>query len=344
MNSQEKILDITWGTIWKLCIAAVLFYLIFLMKDIFIWVLFGVIISILFDPVIDHLRRFRIPRVVAVAGVYIGFFGLLGLVLYGMSPFFVNEIQRFSELLPQYLQATAPPLRGFSEEAYSAIQDSLVVLGENAQKVASHVLSGLLAVLGGIFSALFVLSIAVFLSLEERSVERAITFFFPKKYETLALNLWRRAQKRVSGWFVSRVLSSLFVAGMTFLTLFAFDVRYPFSLSLLAGILNFIPVVGPLTTGLFIGVVVAFDSFIQALLIVLAFTLIQQIENNIVTPMLSKRFVGLHPVLVLVALTAGAKLWGILGAILAVPLVGIFSEFLHDFMERKKKEEEAESA
>ena len=127
-------------------------------------------------------------------------------------------------------------------------------------------------------------------------------------------------------------------------TLLLFDVRYPFSLSLLATISNFIPVVGPLVTVALLGIVIAFDSFTKALLVILAFTLIQQIENNVLTPILTKRFVGLHPVLVLIALTIGGKLWGVMGAILAVPLVGIFFEFFHDFIERKRKEEGEKSS
>ncbi|MDO8470919.1 MAG: AI-2E family transporter [bacterium] len=338
---NEKTLDISWETIGRVSIAILVFYLLFLTRDIFMWMLFGVVISILFEPVIDFASRFGIPRGISVVSVYLAFCGILALTLYSISPFFVNEIQRFSQLLPQYLQVAAPPLKGFGQEAFSTIQGVLTALGDNAQKVASNVLAGLFAVLGGIFSAIFVLSIAIFLSLEEKSVERFISFLFPKVHEPMALSLWRRAQKKVTGWFISRLLSSAFVGLLMFVTLFLFDVKYLFSLSLLAGILNFIPVVGPLVTALFLGVVVAFDSFTKALLVLLAFTLIQQIENNVLTPILTKRFVGLHPVLVLLALTIGGKLWGVMGAVLAVPLVGILFEFLHDFLERRRKEEES---
>lgn len=339
MSKGEHVLDMSWGAISKIFIAVFLFYVIFLTKDIFILVLFGIVISILFDPVITFISRFGIPRGISAVFVYVAFCSLLAISLYSMSPFFVQEIQRFSQFLPQYLQTATPPLRGFGMEAFSGIQEALSALGDNAQKAASHILAGLFAVLGGIFSAVFVVSIAIFLSLDERSVERSIPFLFPKKYEAIALSLWRSTQKKVSGWFVSRLLSSLFVGVLTFGTLFLFDVRYPFSLSFLAAISNFIPIVGPLVAGLFFTIVIAFDSLAKALLVLLAFTLIQQIENNILTPVLTKRFVGLHPVLVLVALTIGGKLWGILGAVLAIPLVGILFEFWRDFLERKRKEE-----
>lgn len=339
MNTKEQALDITWASIGKVALAIALFYGVFLTRDIFIWMLFGVMLSILFEPAISFIARFGIPRGIAVVIVYLGACIIVALTLYGMSPFFVNEIRKFSELLPQYLQTAAPPLRGFGTQVFLSMQDVLVKFGDQAQNIASNMLAGLFAVLGGIFSAVFVLSIAIFLSMEERSVERFISFFFPKKHEATGLALWKRAQKKVSGWFVSRVLSSLFVGGLMFVALFLFGVRYPFSLSLLSGVLNFIPVVGPLVATFFLGVVVAFDSVAKALFVLLAFVVVQQIENNILTPILTKRFVGLHPVLVLAALTIGGQLWGILGAILAVPLTGILFEFLHDFLERRRKEE-----
>jgi len=69
---------------------------------------------------------------------------------------------------------------------------------------------------------------------------------------------------------------------------------------------------------------------------VVVFILIQQIENNVLSPILMKKFVGLPPVLVLLSLVVGAKLWGALGAVLAVPLFGIIFEFLKEFLEKRR--------
>ena len=69
-----------------------------------------------------------------------------------------------------------------------------------------------------------------------------------------------------------------------------------------------------------------------------AFFLIQQIEGNIVTPILTKKFVGLSPALVLISLAVGGKLLGILGAILAIPITSILFEFWTDFLKAKKEQ------
>ena len=77
MNGNDHNLDISWSTVVKLALAGFLVYVIFLVRDILVLVLFGVIISILFDPVIDFLQKRRVPRVASTIGVYLLLFGFL---------------------------------------------------------------------------------------------------------------------------------------------------------------------------------------------------------------------------------------------------------------------------
>jgi len=79
------------------------------------------------------------------------------------------------------------------------------------------------------------------------------------------------------------------------------------------------------------------DSLSGALFGVLIYTVLQQVENNIVGPLLVKKFINLSPVLVLVALAAGGKLFGLLGAVLMVPLVGVIVEFTMGFLQARKE-------
>lgn len=338
---QERTLDISWGTIVKLSLAALLIYLVFNIKDILVWFLFGVIISILFNPVIDALERFRIPRVVATVGTYLLVFFVIAFILYGTSPIFINEIKKFSGLVPEYIEKLSPVLQGVGFEAFTNTNTLIEASIKGIEKFAANFFSALFAIFGGILSTFFVISIAIFLSLERKGVERAISLFFPASLETLALDVWARSQKKVSAWFISRILGSIFVGGATYVSLLMFSAPYPFSLSLISGVTNFIPIVGPLIAGVIIFLVVALESLPKALFIAIALLLIQQIEGNILTPLLTKRFIGLSPVLVLIAIAVGGQLWGILGALFAIPIAGILFEFLRDFLKKRKEEKAA---
>ncbi len=331
------VLDVSWGTILKISLAFIVFYIIFLVRDILIWFIFAIIISVLFNPAIKFLQKFRIPRVLAVIFVYVAIFGFLGLIIYWTAPMFISEIQQFSQLFPQYFEKIAPPLQGLGLEAFESIESFTKALGTLLQKASSDILSALAIFFGGIGSTVFVLAIALFLSFEERGVERMVGLLSPKKYEAFVSTIWEKSQNKVSGWFGSRVLTSLFVGIAVFVALYLFNVKYSLSLALLAGVLDFIPILGPIIAGLIAFVFVALDSWLKAIFVLIAFVLIQQIEGNILSPILTKKFVGLPPVLVLISLSIGAKLLGILGAILAIPLAGILFEFVRDFLKKKKE-------
>ncbi|HZX50372.1 MAG TPA: AI-2E family transporter [Candidatus Paceibacterota bacterium] len=339
MSGNSQLLDISWATIVKLGLTGFLVYAVFSLRDLLVLVLFGVILSILFDPVIDFLQTKKIPRVVSTIGVYLLLFSFLSYVIFATTPIFVTEIQEFSHRLPQYFEERInPSLEGLGVSTFKDFQSFVDVLTQKATEDTSTIFEALVGIFGGIFSTVFVISVSIFLSIEDRPIERTITLLFPKKYEALALSLWKRSQRKVSGWFLSRVLSSIFVAAATYFTLLLFGVHSPLSLSLLAGVLNFVPVVGPLLAGVLIALLVALESPLQALFVILAFVLIQQVEENVLMPLLSKRLIGVPPALVLISLAIGAHFWGIMGAILAIPLAGIFFEFLRDFLKKQKEE------
>jgi len=336
----DKVLDISWGTILKISLAFLIFYIIYLVKDILVWFIFALIISVLFNPAVTFLQRIKVPRILAVIFIYVAIFGILGLLVYWMAPVFFSEIQQFSQLFPQYFEKIAPPLRDLGVEAFENMESFNQALGSILQKASSDILSALAVFFGGVGSTIFVLSIALFLSLEGKWVERVIGLLSPRKYEAYVLALWERSQTKVAGWFGSRILLALFVGVAVFIMLHLFNVEYALSLALLAGVLDFIPVLGPVFAGAVAFIFIALDSWVKAIFVLIGFVLIQQIEGNILSPILTRKFVGLPPVLVLLSLAIGAKLLGILGAVLAIPLAGIIFEFLRDFLRKKKEEKE----
>lgn len=340
MVNEEKVLDISWGTILKIALASFCFYLIYLLKDILILVVFALIISFLFNPAIKFLQKMKIPRMLAVIFIYIAIFGILGISIYLMAPMFFSEIQQFSKLFPQYFEKIAPPLRELGIEAFESMESFIQAMGGMLQKASSDILNAISIFFGSVGATLFILTIALFISLEERGIEKMIGTFVPKKYEDYVLFLLEKSQSKVSGWFGTRILSCIFVGVAFFITLYLFNVKYALTLGFLAGIFNFIPILGPVIIGAIAFLVVVLDSWLKALFVLAAFVLIQQIENNILSPILTKKFVNLPAVLVLISLAIGGRLLGVLGAILAIPLAGIIFEFLKDFFQKKKEEEE----
>jgi predicted PurR-regulated permease PerM len=339
--NNEKILDISWEAILKINIALFCLYILYLIKDILTWIIFALIISVLFNPVIEFLEKRKIPRIISTILVYVTIFGIIALLFYWTIPFFISEIQQFSQLFPQYFEKLSPLLKSLGIQAFEnfevfskAFQDWLI-------RASSSIFTAIASIFGGIFSTMTILSIAIFLSIERGGIEKALELLAPKKYEAYFLNLWEKCQIKTAAWFGSRILSCLFVGLFSFLALSLFNINYAFTLSLFAGMTEIVPILGPFFTGILITIITALDSSLKAIFILITFILIQQIEGNILTPLLTKKLIGLPAVLVLISLMIGGRIGGLLGAILAIPLAGIIFEFSKEFLESKKEEKEA---
>lgn len=336
----DNVLDISWETIFKISLVGFIFYSLWLVREIIIWIIFALMIALLLNPAIDFLRKLRVPRILGASFVYLSIFGFLGAVIYLSAPIFIYEMRQFLNSFPYYLSIIHPILKEVGIEALENTETFTQALISRLEQISVGIFNALAVFFGGISSAAFILITAFFISLEKRGIERFLILLFPKKYENYVLFLFRRCQKKVSGWFGSRILISLFVGGATFFVLWFFNIKYSFILSLIAGILNLIPYLGPGFTAILIFFLAGVsESWFKAVLVLIAFFLIQQIDGSILSPIFTKKFVGLPPALVLISLVIGAKIFGFLGAVFAIPLAGILYEFLSNFLEKQRREE-----
>jgi len=127
--NEEKILDISWRTILKISVAVLIFYILFSIREILIWFVFALIISVLFNPAINFFQRKKIPRGLSIVLIYVGVFGILSLLIYLVVPLFVSEIKTFLEVFPQYFEKISPLLRGLGFQAFENIESFLRILG-----------------------------------------------------------------------------------------------------------------------------------------------------------------------------------------------------------------------
>lgn len=336
---DNKILDISGKTIFKIALTIICFYFIFQIKDILFWFIFALIISILFNPAIDFLQKKKIPRVFGVVLVYFSILGFFTFLIWLVVPVFAAEARDFLNSFPEYFEKINPILQGLGLKTFKNVQDLMNSLVSVLDSMSVNIFNALFAIFGGFFSTIFVITVAVFISLEEKLMDRFLSMIFPKKYEAAVFNIWTRSQKKVSGWFAARIIACLFVGISSWIIFLLFNVKYSFALALFAGAFNFIPYVGPLLTGSLLFLIIFPAEAFKAIFVIIAFSLVQQIENNILSPLLMKRLVDIPPVLVVLSLVIGAKLFGFLGALLIIPLAGIIFEFTKEFLQKRREKE-----
>ena len=130
-------------------------------------------------------------------------------------------------------------------------------------------------------------------------------------------------RERIGGWARGQFIMMVAIGGASFLVLLVLDVSFPVPLALWAGLTEFIPLLGPVLGAVPAILVALVDSPTKALLVALAYLLIQQVEGNFLVPKVMERVVGLHPFLVLASVLIGGALLGILGVLLAVPVAAV---------------------
>ena len=113
-------------------------------------------------------------------------------------------------------------------------------------------------------------------------------------------------------------------------------VHYAFLIAILAGLFELVPFLGPILSGAVAVVSALLTSTTLAFYTLIFFLIAQQFEANILVPLLSRRSVGLHPVIVIVALLIGAEVGGVLGIIIAVPVAAVFQEVVQDWSSKRR--------
>jgi predicted PurR-regulated permease PerM len=331
---EERVLDLSWKTIFRICAFLFLLYLLYLVKDILVLILFAFIISFLVEPAISFLEEKRISRPISVLFIYLFLFSFLGLLIFFLvSPIF-SESQKLIKSIPEYFEKISPTLKSFGILASENFEDFLKTFQDWLIKASKSIFSAIFAIFGGIFSTLTVFFLSVFISLEKGIGERIIRFFSSREEEKFT-KVFRNCQEKVSAWFGTRILSCLFVFVLTLLSLKVFKIDYAFSLSLLSGFLNLVPILGPVVSGILIFIISFLNSFQKALFATLAFILIQQIDGNILAPILTKKFVGLSPFLTLASLLIGGKILGFWGAIFSIPLAAMIIEIAKEILKKE---------
>jgi len=340
---KNQVLDISWETIAKVFVAIFVFYFIYLTRDIALWFLFALAISVLLAPAINFFRKLHLPKIVAALIVYLAIFGILGILIYLMSPIFISELKQLSQNMPDYFVQISPVLQQMGIDTAQTFNGFTQLLVAGLTQSSKGIISAVLTFFGGLYSTAFILATAFFLSLEDNAFEKFLMLVTPKKYEENIVALFQKAQNKISGWFGARIISCLFVGIASFIIFYIFGIKYAFILALLTGVLNFVPYIGPWITILLLIMFIAVSSgsWMTVLYVIIAILIIQEIDNKLLTPILMKKMADVPPVLVLISLLVGAKLFGFLGTIFAVPVFGIIYEFLKDFLEKRREDSDS---
>ena len=190
--------------------------------------------------------------------------------------------------------------------------------------------------IGGVFAFIMLIVVSFYLAVREKGVEDFIRLVIPLRHEAYAVDLWLRSQRKMGQWLRAQLLLGALIGAAIYLGLTLLNVKYALVFAFLAAILELVPIVGPVLAAVPPTIIAFLQDPSLALIVIVLFIIVQQVESHIVVPLVMKSSIGISPIVVVIALLVGAKLAGIIGLLLAVPMAAVMVEFLHDY-DRKKR-------
>ena len=306
-------------------------------------IVLSMLLAVVLRTIVNGLERLGAPPWLAVAILLAGVGALGALIMFVLVPNVVREVQILINNGPSYLEALRSVL-----QSLPFIPD-LSQITDRLQSLLSQLTSQLPSLAANLASLLAELVAAVFLALYMATTPHALVSgtlrLVPEDRREPAREFVDTLGRRLQGWIIGTVLVALFIGTGAGLGLWVLGVPLPLTFGIIAGLLNVIPFLGSVVGGLLPALVALTISPTKALLVVALFIVLNQIEGNVLQPLIMGREVRLNPTTILISfLVLGTLLGYIIGALLAVPTAVFAGTLMDELTSREPSAEDKGSS
>ncbi len=335
---QLVLLPIALLALWALAKAAGKVLVIFIV---------AAVIALILNPAVAFLQRARFPRGLAVLTVYLAFFLMLSGIGVLLANPISNQVEAFSHDVPHLVKQANRSLSNLQETlnnsgvhfkfikqgetALQTIQDKLV---KGASTIVSHAGGVLTEIASASFDVLLVFVLSVYMLLYGERIGRLIRRYMPDGDGSPADDYPTLVQSALARYVGGQLLFSLIMgltAGVALYLLGVLGVfpdgrKYAVVLAVFYGLAELVPYIGPIVGALPAVLLALFTDPITALWVALTFVALQQLEGHVVAPQIFGHTLRINPLLVIFALLLGLQLYGVVGALIALPILSVLRE------------------
>jgi predicted PurR-regulated permease PerM len=342
------------GSIYRAVYVGVALFFAVLFSALFIYQIRGIVLALLLTLLfaiilsapVNYMARRGVPRglgVVIVLGALALVFWITGV---SIAPVVREQAEQLAEEFPALLAAT----QNFVQDVQTrfglevGFELNMNELMSQAQNLLS--MDTLAAAAGLGVSVVTVISMAlviaigtIYLSISPMPVVNGFVSLFPAGWRPRVREVLSRTYSTVQRWFLGQLTAMIFIGIFSAIALSIIGIQFAVLLGVFSGLISFIPFVGPVIS-VIPPVLLALVSgdLISAIWVIVAYTAIQQIESNILQPVVMSRAVALHPAVVLFAILIMGTLFGLVGLLLAVPLVAAIQVLVQELWVRRMDE------
>lgn len=339
-------------------------YTLWLLSSVLTVVFFSGFLTILFSSFLDSMNKKRIPDWLGIIFLFLGVLLFFFIVLFAIIPIFAQQISllfsyissSFAHLETLYRSGGIDAL-GFPSflksyigtvdfgMLFEWIRSNVSSFSGIATSLSTNLIQGSSSIIAtlsnGIFQGVMIGIFTFFMSLERHSIKKFLYQVFPNNISSYLLSREDSFLRVLRAWLKGQLILglSIFVLtliGLWSLQLFGIKIEGIFTLALIAGLMEFIPYIGPFLALLPALAIVAGMGITPVISILVLYIFIQQAENNILVPMVMSKALDLSPFLILLMMTIMASLFGVVGILLAIPFTAILQIVVNDVLGKKE--------
>ncbi len=308
-------------------------WLIIQIRDVIVLLFLALILLSALSKPVDWLNSRRVPRLLSVIIVYVILILVISLVFSIIIPPLVLQTTEFVIRIPQIVST----INDFLLFHNIPVENFSAMLSHQAQLLTGDIVSITKTIFSSILILITLFILTFYSLLEWRKFLRFVASPFSGKQEKRIVTTVTKVEEGIGKWVRGQLTLSLTVGVLTFIGLVVLNIPFALPLALIAGMLEIVPIVGPILAAIPAILVGLTVSPVMALAVTALFVIVQQLENHLIVPLVMSRVVGLQPPVVIIALLTGAKLAGVGGAFLAIPLIVVFKIIFVELLQEEKK-------
>ncbi len=321
--------SISTGTILRTVAILAALWVLWRVQNIILAIFIALLIAGVLYPLAVWAKAHRIPRGLAVIAAYFVLFGTVALLFALLIPVMLEEVRTFAGVHGgslEWVSDLADTLKGLADRfALGDVRSGLSGLLNQLPRSLGNILNAIVAVFGGLASFLIVLVLSFYLIVEEGAVKGVFRYLVPVEHQEFATQLVWQVVDKLGHWLRGQVILSLIIGILYFIGFAIAGIPYALLLSLLGGLFEFIPYVGPFLAAIPVIFFAFSESPWKALVAIIIIVVVQQLENNVIVPKVMQRAIGLNPIVSILAVWAGWELFKVAGAIFSIPIATALS-------------------
>lgn len=306
-----KRIEISTKTIAFIALFGLSLMVLWRIKTILLTLFICLIFMLALNPTVSRLEKLKIPRPLAIFLIYLILIAVIAGAVAGIIPVLIEQTSGLVATLPGAISN----FRFFGMSA-TDIYSQLRILDNLPSQIAQITIS----IFSNIFSLFVVLVITFYLLMERRHLYRQEFSFLSDSQKRKVLIIVELLEKRLGSWVTAELILMSTIGLLAGVGYYLIGLKYVLPLAIIAGLLEAVPNIGP-TVSTALAVIIGFTVSPLTALFALGWgIIIQFLENNLIVPNIMRQSIGINPLVTILAISTGAEIGGIIGAVLAVPI------------------------